>query len=50
MFLASSGTVSCLNVKDGVCFRPVWWPTSDRIRPVALASAAAVSARSCSDP
>ena len=50
MFLAVSGTVSGSKVIDGVCLMPVCLPTSDRIRPVALASAAAVAARSSSEP
>jgi hypothetical protein len=50
MFRAESGTVSVSNVIDGVCLMPVCLPTSERIRPVALARAAAVSARSSSEP
>ncbi len=50
MCRAPSGRVSATNVREGVCFRPVWWPTSDRITPVALASAAAVADLSSADP
>ena len=50
MLRAVSGTVSCSKVIEGVCFTPVCLPTSERIRPVALASAAADAARSSSEP
>ena len=46
----SPAAVSGTNVRDGVCRSPVCRPTSDRITPVALASAAAVAARSSSEP
>ena len=50
MDLAPSGSLSCSNVIDGVCFSPVCLPTSERITPVALASAAAVAASSSGEP
>ena len=50
MCWAPSGRVSRTKVSEGVCRSPVWRPTSVRISPVALASAAAVSACSSAVP
>jgi hypothetical protein len=47
---ALSGSASGTNSIDGVCRSPISRPTSERMTPVALRSAAAVSACSSSDP
>src|ERR1700733_4201460 len=47
---ALSGRASATKASDGVCRRPSCRPTSDRMTPVALARAMAVSVRSASVP